>query len=48
MPWLLDTNILSELRRPKAERKVLDFVAATPLPQLYVSVVLLSPKFVTE
>jgi predicted nucleic acid-binding protein len=37
--WLLDTNILSELRRPKPERKVLAFIAAHPLEQLYVSVV---------
>lgn len=37
--WLLDTNILSELRRPKPERKVLAFVAAQPLELLYVSVV---------
>lgn len=35
--WLLDTNILSELRRPKPERKVLAFVAAQPLDLLYVS-----------
>jgi predicted nucleic acid-binding protein len=26
--WLLDTNILSELRRPKPEPKVIAFVAA--------------------
>ncbi|HEX9468153.1 MAG TPA: type II toxin-antitoxin system VapC family toxin [Bradyrhizobium sp.] len=37
--WLLDTNILSELRRPRPERKVLAFVAAQPLELLYVSVV---------
>jgi toxin FitB len=37
--WLLDTNILSELRRPKPERKVLAFIAAQPLEHLYVSVV---------
>jgi toxin FitB len=37
--WLLDTNILSELRRPKPERKVLAFIAAQPLELLYVSVV---------
>jgi predicted nucleic acid-binding protein len=37
--WLLDTNILSELRRPKPERKVLAFVAAQPLESLYVSAV---------
>ncbi|WP_407160209.1 type II toxin-antitoxin system VapC family toxin [Bradyrhizobium sp. STM 3557] len=35
--WLLDTNILSELRRPKPERNVLAFVAAQPLDLLYVS-----------
>jgi len=35
--WLLDTNILSELRRPKPERKVLAFIAAQPLDLLYVS-----------
>ena len=37
--WLLDTNVLSELRKPKPERKVVAFVAAQPLEQLYVSVV---------
>jgi hypothetical protein len=35
--WLLDTNILSELRRPKPERNVVAFVAAQPLDLLYVS-----------
>ena len=40
--WLLDTNILSELRRPKPERKVLEFVAAHPLDLLYVSGVTLA------
>jgi predicted nucleic acid-binding protein len=35
--WLLDTNILSELRRPKPERKVIAFVTAQPLELLYVS-----------
>jgi predicted nucleic acid-binding protein len=35
--WLLDTNILSELHRPKPERKVLAFVAAQPLDLLHVS-----------
>jgi predicted nucleic acid-binding protein len=37
MVWLLDTNILSELRRSRPEKKVLDFVAAQPLETLYVS-----------
>ena len=40
--WLLDTNILSELRRPKPERKVLTFVAAQPLESLYISTVTLA------
>ena len=35
--WLLDTNILSELRRPKPDRKVVAFVAAQSLELLYVS-----------
>jgi toxin FitB len=37
--WLLDTNVLSELRRPKPKRKVVAFVAAQPLELLYVSAV---------
>jgi predicted nucleic acid-binding protein len=37
--WLLDTNVLSELRRRKPEPKVVRFVAAQPLDLLYVSVV---------
>jgi hypothetical protein len=32
--WLLDTNVLSELRRPKPERKVVAFVAALPLESI--------------
>jgi toxin FitB len=37
--WLLDTNVLSELRRPKPNQKVIDFVAAQPLDFLFVSIV---------
>jgi predicted nucleic acid-binding protein len=37
--WLLDTNILSELRRPKPEPRVVAFVAAQPLHSLYVSII---------
>lgn len=37
--WLLDTNILSELRKPKPEPKVVRFIAAQPLDTLFVSVV---------
>lgn len=35
--WLLDTNVLSELRRPKPDRNVLAFIASQPLGRLYVS-----------
>jgi toxin FitB len=42
MALLLDTNILSELRRPKPEPKVVSFIAAQPLAQLYISVVTLA------
>jgi predicted nucleic acid-binding protein len=35
--WLLDTNILSELRRPRPEPKVIAFVAAQSLERLYIS-----------
>ncbi|WP_018407952.1 type II toxin-antitoxin system VapC family toxin [Methylocystis rosea] len=37
--WLLDTNVLSELRRPRPNAKVVAFVAAQPLDRLYVSAV---------
>lgn len=37
--WLLDTNIVSELRRLKPERKVVSFVSRQPLELLYVSIV---------
>jgi toxin FitB len=40
--WLLDTNVLSELRRPKPDRKVFAFIAAQPLELLYVSAVTLA------
>lgn len=35
--WLLDTNVLSELRRPKPAPKVVAFIAEQPLELLYVS-----------
>jgi toxin FitB len=40
--WLLDTNILSELRRPKPEPKVTAFIAAQSLESLYISTVTLA------
>jgi predicted nucleic acid-binding protein len=40
--WLLDTNILSEIRRPRPQPRVIAFVAAQPLDHLYISVVTLA------
>lgn len=40
--WLLDTNILSEMRRPRPEPKVANFIAAQPLDRLFVSTVTLA------
>lgn len=37
--WLLDTNVLSELRRPKPDAEVVAFVSGQPLDLLHVSVV---------
>lgn len=49
MAWLLDTNVLSELRRPRPDQKVVAFVAGCPLNQLYVSAVTLAEiRFGTE
>lgn len=35
--WLLDTNVISELRRPRPEARVVSFVAGQPLERLFVS-----------
>ena len=40
--WLLDTNILSELRKVKQEPKVVAFISAQPLDLLYISAVTLA------
>ena len=40
--WLLDTNVLGELRRPQPNAKVVAFVAARPLERLFVSAVTLA------
>lgn len=37
--WLLDTNVFSELRRPRPSARVRAFVAAQPLDELFVSTV---------
>ena len=40
--WLLDTNVLSELRRPRPAQQVVAFVAAQPLESLHISAVALA------
>jgi len=40
--WLLDTNVLSELRRPRPNAQVLAFVAAQPTARVFVSTVTLA------
>ena len=40
--WLLDTNVLSELRRPRPAPQVAAFVAGQPLDLLFVSTVTLA------
>jgi len=40
--WLLDTNIISELRRPRPEPKVVAFVAGKPIERMFVSAVSLA------
>jgi predicted nucleic acid-binding protein len=37
MPWLLDTNVLSEIRRERPNHRVTSFLAGCPLDQLYIS-----------
>lgn len=37
--WLLDTNVVSELRRPKPHANVVQFVSGQPFHLLFVSVV---------
>ena len=40
--WLLDTNVISELRRPRPEPKVVAYVADKPLDLLFISSVTLA------
>ncbi|HEX9162876.1 MAG TPA: type II toxin-antitoxin system VapC family toxin [Thermoanaerobaculia bacterium] len=37
--WLLDTNVLSELRQPKPNPRVVEFVSGQSLDLLYVSII---------
>lgn len=36
--WLLDTNVISEMRRPRPSRKVVDFIGSTPATRLFISI----------
>jgi hypothetical protein len=40
--WLLDTNVISELRRPRPEPRVAALVASMPLAQIFISAVTLA------
>jgi len=40
--WLLDTNVLSEIRRKRPHRQVVAFVGEQPLDLLYISTVTLA------
>ena len=42
MAWLLDTNVLSELRRPRPEARVVVFIQGCSLDQLYISTIVLA------
>ena len=42
MAWLLDTNVLSEIRRLKPEPNVLAFINDYPVVELYISIVTLA------
>ncbi len=37
--WLLDTNVILELRRPRPSARVRTFVAGRPLEELFISTV---------
>ena len=40
--WLLDTNVISELRRPHPDQHVVAAVVAQPLESLFISTVTLA------
>ena len=39
MAWLLDTNVLSEIKRPRPEQRVVQFLRTIPEEELFVSIV---------
>jgi toxin FitB len=42
MTWLLDTNVVSELKKPRPEARVVAFISSIPLSQVYISSVTLA------
>ena len=42
MPWILDTNVISEFRKPRPDNRIVQFIAETPLEELYISIVTLA------
>jgi predicted nucleic acid-binding protein len=42
MTWLLDTNVVSELKKPRPEARVVAFISSIPLSQIYISSVTLA------
>jgi toxin FitB len=42
MAWLFDTNVLSELRKPRPEARVIAFVSSLSLDEIYISAVTLA------
>lgn len=41
MTYLLDTNVVSEVRKPGAERRVVEWMSSVPQEQMFLSVVVL-------
>jgi predicted nucleic acid-binding protein len=37
--WLVDTNVISELRKPRPQNQVVSFIANEPLDRLFISTV---------
>ena len=35
--WLIDTNVISELRKPRPDKRVVSFISRQPLESLFVS-----------
>jgi predicted nucleic acid-binding protein len=48
MAWLIDTNVLSELRRRKPEPKVMQWFADHQTEPMFLSVISLGESFLTR